>query len=78
MQGRTATTRPGVTRKEVQEKITRYIFVSVSKKPTGKRCLLILDLKPHLDHGERKIMQSIRITSRPSWRKRKWNQFSQV
>ena len=28
-------------------------------------------------NGDRKIMQSIRITSRPSLRKRKWNQFSQ-
>ena len=26
---------------------------------------------------DRKIMQSIRITSRPLWRKRKWNQLSQ-
>ena len=28
-------------------------------------------------NGDRKIMQSIRITSRPSSRKRKWNQLSQ-
>ena len=28
-------------------------------------------------HGDRKIMQSIRIASRPSSRKRKWNQLSQ-
>ena len=27
--------------------------------------------------GDRKIMQSIRITSRPTSRKRKWNQLSQ-
>ena len=27
--------------------------------------------------GDRKIMQSIRITSRPPLRKRKWNQLSQ-
>ena len=27
--------------------------------------------------GDRKIMQSIRITNRPSLRIRKWNQFSQ-
>ena len=26
---------------------------------------------------DRKIMQSIRITSRPLWSKRKWNQLSQ-
>ena len=28
-------------------------------------------------NSDRKIMQSIRITSRPPWRIRKWNQFSQ-
>ena len=28
-------------------------------------------------NGDRRIMQSIRITSRPSSRKRKWNQLSQ-
>ena len=28
-------------------------------------------------NGDRKIMQSIRITSRPNSRKRKWNQLSQ-
>ena len=28
-------------------------------------------------NGDRKIMSSIRITSRPSSRKRKWNQFNQ-
>ena len=28
-------------------------------------------------HGDRKTMQSIRITSRPLSRKRKWNQLSQ-
>ena len=46
------------------------------REPTVKRCLLILDLKP-LRNGDRKIMQSIRITSRPTPRKRKWNQLSQ-
>ena len=28
-------------------------------------------------NGDRKIMQSIRITSRPTSRKRKWNQLSE-
>ena len=28
-------------------------------------------------NGDRKIMQSIRITSRPTLRKKKWNQLSQ-
>ena len=27
-------------------------------------------------NGDRKIMQSIRVTNRPTSRKRKWNQFS--
>ena len=29
-------------------------------------------------NGDRKIMQSVRITSRPLSRKRKWNQLSQL
>ena len=29
-------------------------------------------------NGDQKIMQSIRITSRPPLRKRKWNQLSQL
>ena len=45
MQGKTATTRHGVTRKKAQKKIAGY-RKSVSKEPTVKRCLLILDLKP--------------------------------
>ena len=28
-------------------------------------------------NGDRKIKQSMTITSRPPWRKRKWNQLSQ-
>ena len=44
MQGCTATTTHGVTRKR-NKKIKAYTK-SVYKKPTVKRCLLILDLKP--------------------------------
>ena len=78
---------------------------TMTKEPTVKRSLLILDLKPlrkafyrqripefsrvrketvYIDilatsrNGDRKIMQSIRITSRPPSRKRKWNQLSQL
>ena len=47
MQGRTATTRHGVTRKEAQKRLQdRLQITSVKKGPTVKRCLLILDLKP--------------------------------
>ena len=28
-------------------------------------------------NGDKKIMQSMKITSRPPWRKKKWNQLSQ-
>ena len=45
MQGRTATTRHGVTRKKSTKKITGY-RKSVQKEPAVKICLLILDLKP--------------------------------
>ena len=45
MQGWTATTRRGVTRKESHKKITGY-RKSVYKEHTVKRCLLIPDLKP--------------------------------
>ena len=108
LQGWTATTRHGVTRKKNHKKITAY-KKSVYKEPAVKRCLLILDLKPlkiigqrktfyrqripgcscaskkTVDieilvtsrNGDRKVIQSIRITSRPPSRKRKWNQFSQ-
>ena len=33
--------------------------------------------KETVETGDRKIMQSIRVTSRPTSRKRKWNQLSQ-
>ena len=36
-----------------------------------------IDILQTSRNGDRKIMQSIRITSRPPWRKRKWNQLSQ-
>ena len=44
MQGETATTRHGVTRKEAQKRLqdTENLF----RKNLVKRCLLILDLKP--------------------------------
>ena len=36
-----------------------------------------IDILATSKNGDRKIMQSIRITSRPLSRIRKWNQFSQ-
>ena len=36
-----------------------------------------IDIHVTSKNGDRKIMQSIRITSRPTARKRKWNQLSQ-
>ena len=36
-----------------------------------------IDILVRSRNGDKKIMQSIRITSRPSSRKGKWNQFSQ-
>ena len=36
-----------------------------------------IDILVTSTNGDRKIMQSIRITSRPTSRKRKWNQLSQ-
>ena len=45
MQDWTATMRHGVTRKKKHKMIKAYTK-SVQKKPTIKRCLLILDLKP--------------------------------
>ena len=45
MQGWTATTRHGVTKKKEHKKIKAYM-ISLYKEPTVNRCLLILDLKP--------------------------------
>ena len=45
MQGRTATARHGVTRKANTKRL-RHTENHFRKKPTVKRCLLILDLRP--------------------------------
>ena len=71
---------------ELQEKKHNKIKIkayrkSAYEKPTVKRCLLILsvdlDIVLTSRNGERKIMQSIRITSRPPLKKRKCNKLSQ-
>ena len=43
----------------------------------AKKETVDIDILVTSRNGDRKIMQSIRITSRPSSTKRKWNQLSQ-
>ena len=43
----------------------------------GRKEAVDIDIPVASRNGDRKIMQSIRITSRPPSRKRKWNQLSQ-
>ena len=43
----------------------------------AKKETVDIDILVTSRNGDRKIMQSIRITSRPSSRKRKWNQLGQ-
>ena len=43
----------------------------------AKKETVDIDILVTSRNGDRKIMQSIRITSRPPSRKRKWNQLSQ-
>ena len=43
----------------------------------ARKATVDIDILITSRNGDRKIMQSIRITSRPPSRKRKWNQFSQ-
>ena len=45
---------------------------SCARRETADTDILVLS-----SNGDRKIMQSIRITSRPPLRKRKWNQLRQ-
>ena len=43
----------------------------------GRKETVDIDILVTSRNGDRKIMQSIRITSRPLSRKKKWNQLSQ-
>ena len=43
----------------------------------AKKEIIDIDILLTSRYGDRKIMQPIRITSRPPSRKRKWNQLSQ-
>ena len=79
MQGWTTTTSHGVTRKTSSTRL-QHIYrksvyrglVSCARKKTVDIGILVTS-----KNGDRKIMQSIWITSRPTSRKRKWNQLSQ-
>ena len=55
-----------------QRKIFYKQRIPVSRKETVDIVILVTSW-----NGDRKIMQSIRVTSRPPWRQRKWNQLSQ-
>ena len=51
----------------------------VTRKRSTKRLKdTDIDILVTSRNGERKIMQSLRITSRPTSRERKWNQLSQL
>ena len=45
--------------------------------PESRKETVDIDILVTSGNGDRKTMQSIRITSRPPSRKRKWNQLSQ-
>ena len=103
MQGWTATTRHGVTRKRSQKILKHAVNLfkrtyseqasvnSRLKKPFGssfyrqrtpessftRKETVDIDILTSRS-GKRKIMQSIRIMSRPPLRKREWNQLSQL
>ena len=89
MQGSTATTRYGVTRKRSTKRLkhTGNLFRKNLQliafyrhripQPNCARKETDIDILVTSRNGDRKIMQSIRITSRPPSRKRKWNQLSQ-
>ena len=49
----------------------------ISESSCARKETVDIDILVISTNGDRKIMQSIRITSRPPSRKRKWNHFSQ-
>ena len=49
----------------------------IPESDCAKKETVDIDILVKSRNGERKIMQSIRITCRPPSRKRKWNQLSQ-
>ena len=48
----------------------------ISESSCARKETVDIDILETSSNGHRKIMQSIRITSRPPSRKRKWNQLS--
>ena len=49
----------------------------IPKFNCARKEIVDIDIRVTSRDGDRKIIESIRITSRPSSRKRKWNQLSQ-
>ena len=49
----------------------------IPESSCAKKEMVDIDILVTARNGDRKIMQSIRITNRPPSRKRKWNQLSQ-
>ena len=50
----------------------------ISEFSCARKEIVDIDILVTSRNGDRKIMQFIRITSRPSSTKRKWNQLSQL
>ena len=49
----------------------------ITESSCARKETVDIDILVTFTNGDRKIMQSIRMTSRPTSRIRKWNQFSQ-
>ena len=49
----------------------------IPESSCARKEIVDIDILATSRNGDRKNMQSIRITSRPPWRKGKWNQLSQ-
>ena len=84
MQGRTATTKHGVTRKTRTKRLKHkkgqrkeLYKKGIPESSCARTETVDIDILVTSRNGDRKIMQSIKITSRPTLRKRKWNHLSQ-
>ena len=60
-----------------QRKRKAFYRHRIPKSSCARKETVDIDILITSRNGHRKIMQSIRITSRPTLRKRKWNQLSQ-
>ena len=54
-----------------------FYWQRIPESSCARKGTVDIDILVTSTNGDRKIMQSIRITSRPISRKRKWNQLSQ-